>query len=416
MLQSFKGGFDRPTMPTMMECRQRSCCRSFRILFTASLLFCSAAACENEPKEATGANPANVALPQHIVNLTAQEIQHAGIQVAPVTKGAFRTHRDFPATVQPNANRLADITTLVRGRAIDIHVDLGQDVEAGDLLATLQSSELGLAQSAYLKAYAKLSVAKRAFDRAKSLLSEKVIGEAEFQRREGEWISAEAEVREAYDRLRLLGMNDAEMQSLARDKKIRSTVRIQAPFAGRVIARNLTRGEIVEPGEKLFGVADLGEVWVVASVPEKDVRHIAKEQPAQVRLPAYPGEIFDGRITYVGDVLDPGTRTMGVRVAVPNPDKRLKTEMFATVRVLGGSEPDVLTVPVGSVQQDAGGPVVFVQTDSGVFERRSVKLSEEIDGVFRVQDGLSPGELIVTNGAFELKSELAGRSQGGSFR
>jgi cobalt-zinc-cadmium efflux system membrane fusion protein len=346
-----------------------------------------------------------------VVHLTAEEMQRAGIQVKAVSKGAFRVSHDFAATVQPNANRLADITTLVRGRAMEIHVDLGQDVKAGALLATLESSELGLSQSAYLKATARLSVAERAFNRAKSLLEEKVIGQADFQRREGEWVTAQVDMREAYDRLRLLGMKDPEIGRLAQDKTIRSTVSLLAPFDARVLARNIVRGEVVDATDKLFALADLAEVWVVANVPEKDVASVHKDQAVEVRVIAYPNEMFQGQITYVGDVLDASTRTMRVRVSVPNPDTRLKPEMFASVRVWSAPESDALLVPSEAIQQDGGEAVVFVQTNPGQFERRAVALGEENAGLVQILDGLREGEVIVAHGAFELKSELATRQQ-----
>ncbi len=369
------------------------------------------AACDKAPYEAADAKLSSPSPPTSVIHLSGEESDRARVQVQPVTRGEFRTFLDFPATVQPNANRVADITTLVRGRAMDIRVDLGQDVKAGDLLATLYSSELGFAQSSYLKANAKQSVAEQAFTRARHLLEEKVIGQAEYQRREGDLLSVRAETREARDRLRLLGMTEESIRRLARDQTIRSTVPIHAPFTGRVIARNLTLGEVVETTEKLFVLADLSDVWVVANVPEKDVIHITGEQHVEVRLTAYPDETFQGRITYVSDVLDPATRTLRLRVLVPNPHRRLKPEMYARVRVWGSPEPGTLLVPARAVQQDGGEHVAFVQTGEREFVRRPIRLGDESDGMVKVLDGLHEGELVVTTGAFELKSELASRQR-----
>ena len=198
------------------------------------------------PDQATGAATENPSPSHDLVHLTAEEIERAGISVEPVMRTEFRIARDFPGTVEPNQHALANITTLVRGRVIDVYTDLGKQVKAGDLLALLYSSELGMAQSTYLKAKAKLYVAERAYQRAQTLLKEKVIGVAEAQRREGDMVSARADKREAQDRLRLLGMKDDLIASLDRDQQIRSYVPIVAPFDGRVIARDLTKGEVVE--------------------------------------------------------------------------------------------------------------------------------------------------------------------------
>lgn len=350
-----------------------------------------------------------------LVTLTAEEIKSGAIVVQPAVRGEFKLHRDFPATVVPDHHATADITALVRGRVVDVYTDLGQQVKGGDLLAMLYSSELGMAQSAYLKAVAKLYVAERAYERAKMLLREKVIGLAESQRREGEMLSLRAERREAEDRLRLLGMSEEQITQLNRQQKILSYVPITAPFDGRVIARNLTKGEVVEVTEKLFTVADLSEVWVLANIPEKDITFIRAdadteksgvEQLVEVLVTAYPGEVFHGKVTYVGDVLDVATRTMNLRLELPNPHRKLKPEMYATIRVYSLPERGVLMVPESAVQRERDRRFVFVQRDAHTFESRNVTLAESNGEVVKIVDGLQEGEPIVVKGAYVLKSEL----------
>jgi cobalt-zinc-cadmium efflux system membrane fusion protein len=382
------------------------------VLFGLIGLFTSSG-CEGPPPNATGANPAPASSETGVVRLTADEVKTAGLVIQPVTRSEFRTTRDFPGTVEPNEHALAEITTLVRGRVIDVYADLGREVKSGALLALLYSSELGMAQSAYLKATAKLSVADRAFRRAELLLKEKVIGLAELQRREGEMLSLRAERREAWDRLLLLGLTEEDLRNLDRNHTIRSHVPVLAPFDGRVIARNLTKGEVVETTEKLFVVADLTDVWVTAVIPEKDIPYIHPDQsgPGQsveVHVAAYPEQTFQGRITYVGDVLDPATRTMRLRLELPNPERKLKPAMYATVRVYSEPEPNALLIPEAAVQRDRDRQFVFVQREPTVFEARDVKLGTSNGHDIKVQDGLREGESIVTNGAFVLKSELLG--------
>lgn len=372
--------------------------------------------CDTAPGQDAATKGPHAPVPESthgLVRLSAEEITRGGIEVQPVGRAEFRTHRDFPGTVAPDANSLAEITTLARGRVIDVYADLGNEVKAGSLLAILYSSELGMAQSAYLKAKAKLHVADQASKRARLLLQEKVIGKAEAERREGERISALAEDREARDRLELLGMTDKEILQFERDHIIRSYIPIHAPFAGRVIARNLTKGEVVEITEKLFVVADLSEVWVKANIPEKDIPYIHtdqsdRDQSAEVRVSAYPNEVFHGRITYVGDVLDPATRTMRLRLELQNPHRKLKPEMFATIRIYSEPETNVLLVPEGSIQRERERRFVFVQREPQVFEARDVKLGDSNGEVIKVLDGLQEGEQIVTKGSFVLKSELLG--------
>ncbi|HEU4686122.1 MAG TPA: efflux RND transporter periplasmic adaptor subunit [Nitrospira sp.] len=385
----------------------------WRAVLLGLALLALASGCNSSAEEGASRKPKSKTDARH-VTLTPEEVERGEIVVHPVSKGEFRVHRDFPATVVPNHHAMAQITALVRGRVIDVYADYGQQVKAGEPLALLYSGDLGMAQAAYLSSGAKLYVAEKAFERAKVLLKEKVIGLAELQRREGQMLSMQAERREAQNRLRLLGMTDEQIDQLDRDHKIRSYVPITAPFDSRVIQRNITKGEVVEVTEKLFTVADLSEVWVLANIPEKDIPFIRAserqdgEHVVEVRVNAYPDEVFHGTVTYVGDVLDVATRTMNLRVEVPNPDRKLKPEMYATVRVYSPVERDVLTVPETAIQRDRERQYVFVRRDDQTFEARDIRIGVSNGDVVTVLDGLRQGEQVVTNGGFILKSELLG--------
>jgi membrane fusion protein, heavy metal efflux system len=367
--------------------------------------------CDGTPNDVSASKTPAVAPSSGLVTLSAEESSRAGLVVHSVTRSDFRTYRDFPGIVQPDQHNMAEITTLVRGRVVDVYADLGQEVKANTPLAILYSSELGLAQSGYLKARARLHVAEQSYARAKFLLEEKVIGEAEAQRRQAELFSNQAEANEAHDRLKLLGMNDEEFRRLERTREIRSVVPIVAPFPGRVIGRKLTRGEVVETTENLFVIADLSKVWVRANIAEKDIPfvhavHASGNRQAEVRVNAYQGEVFKGTITYVGDVLDPVTRTMQLRLELSNTDGRLKPEMFATVRLYSEPQPDRLAVPEAALQRDQGRTFVFVQRNADEYEVRDVQIGESNGTSMSILDGLKEGESVVTHGAFVLKSEL----------
>ncbi|MGH7252454.1 MAG: efflux RND transporter periplasmic adaptor subunit [Nitrospiraceae bacterium] len=351
------------------------------------------------------------------MRLKPEAVAAAGIETKPVLRGPLQTYRDFPGTVQPNENKRAEITPLVRGRVRDVYVDMGQEVKGGTLLARLYSRELGLAQSSYLKARAKLREAEQVFERARDLLNSKAISLAELQKREAELLSVRAETRETRDRLELLGMREEDIQRLEKDHLISSYVPIRAPFAGRVIARDITKGEVVETSDTLFVVADLSTLWLIVNIPGKDIPFILhsgkKGGSVEIQVSAYPHEVFHGQITYIGDVLDPATRTMRIRAEVPNQERRLRPEMFATVRIYSDPEPDVLTIPSAAIQQDRGETVVFVQVDPQQFERRPVKLGAASGELVKLLDGLREGEHVVVSGSFVLKSELLRQQQTG---
>ena len=386
---------------------------TYRVFFGMLLLASSFTGCDRAPATA----PAEEHVTKHsagearLVRLQSDEVIRSGVTVETVGRTAFRTYRTFPGVVRPNEHALANITTLVRGRVVEVHADLGQMVKPNQLLAVLQSGDLGLAQSAYLKARARRHVAEQAYQRAQYLYKEKVIGQAEAQRREGEMISIRAETQEAREGLRLLGMDDKEIRTLERTQTIRSQVPIVAPFAGRVIARDLTKGEVVETTHKLFVVADLSTLWVVGNVSEKDISFMQRaavipNQPVEVHVAAYPDEVFQGTISYVGDVIDIATRTMAVRLILDNSNGHLKPEMFATVRVSSEETSDVLVIPEAAIQHDRDRVFVFVKKEPGVFEARTIKLGEKNGAFAEVLEGVEEGEAVVKEGAFTLKSEL----------
>ncbi|MDR4467384.1 MAG: efflux RND transporter periplasmic adaptor subunit [Nitrospira sp.] len=370
------------------------------------LIIAGGLGCENRSANTTPVKKDQGSAQSRLLRLTPEELSRMQLELVPVAQGELLLHRQFPATVQANQNELAEVTTLIRGRVVKVHVDVGQDVKNGALLAMLHSVDLGVAEGEYLKAGARLHEAELAYLRAKELYENKAISLAELLRREAVMKTVRTEVREAQNRLELLGVPREEIDRLERDHTIKANVPLRAPFAGRVLTRNLTQGEVVETEQKLFTVANLTDVWVIGNVPEKDVQFIRKDRKVNVILAAYPHAIFPGTITYIGDTLDPATRTMSLRVTVPNPDRLLKPEMFAIVSVYGTSSEDVLSIPLAAVQDGSDDKMVFVQREPGVFEARPVKLGHEEGDVIRVLEGVKVGEQVVTKGSFALKSQM----------
>ena len=377
-----------------------------RVVLFVAFVLAGLLACERTPDQAPEAKKAVVAERPGVLRLTAEELSRTAIEFAPVARGALLVPRQYTATVQANENELAEVTPLIRGRVEKVYVDVGQDVKKDALLALLHSTDLGVAEGAYLKSAARLHEAKLAYERAKDLYEQKVVSLAELQRREATMKTAQAETREARNRLELLGTPRQEVERLDREDTIKADVPLRAPFDGRVIMRNITRGEVVEMEQKLFTIADLSDVWVVGNVPEKDIQFIRKDQKVNVIVSAYPHAIIPGTITYIGDVLNPATRTMRLRVTVSNPDRLLKPEMFATVLVYAAATPDALTVPLEAVQNGPTGTMVFVQRGTNDFEVRTIKVGSEQGEVVTVLEGVSAGEQVVTKGSFVLKSEM----------
>lgn len=341
-----------------------------------------------------------------VVRLSPDAIKAAELEFETITPRVYKRALRVSGVIKPNPNRLVDVSSLIPGRASRVSANVGDYAQQGQILARIDSTELGLAQSEYLKAHAHLSVSEKALERARQLLDAKVIGTGEYQRREGETLANRADQRAAAERLLLFGMTQSEIEILKRSQRISPTASLRAPLEGRVIERHVAPGEVVDPKTNLFVIADLRQLWAMADVHEKDIPKVQLGQPVEIQVTPYPDDIFRGVIVHIGDVIEPATRTVKVRTEVPNPDGRLKPEMFATMKILTTVEERALTVPAIAVQKDRGKDIVFVHNKPGEFEPREVTLGGPSGDRVPVTKGLTEGEQVVTKGAFILKSEM----------
>jgi cobalt-zinc-cadmium efflux system membrane fusion protein len=371
------------------------------ILVTLSLISfisCNRGEADNEKER-------NEKPPSNLIQLDPKSIQSANLQIEEVSLKSLKNILQVPGKIQFNENKLAHVGSRVPGRVVEVIANLGDKVKEGDSLAVIDSTELGTAQSEYLKAKANLLAQEKSYQRAKKLLEGKAISLGEYQKREAEYLNVRAEFKAAEDRLHLLGLSEEEVKRIGSEHIIKSRVAVRAPFSGTVVERHATLGEIIEPATNLFTVADLSTLWAIADVPEKDIPQIKIGLPIEVKVSPYPNEAFKGTVTYIGDQIDPSTRTVRVRTEVDNSLGKLKPEMFATVFITTDVVSNVLAIPEEAVQTDGNKKVVFIDKGNGGFEKREVSLGRQIDSFYRVLDGIKPGEKIVTKGSFLLKSE-----------
>ncbi len=300
--------------------------------------------------------------------------------------------------------RLARIGATVTGRVTQIDALLGQEVRQGEPLARLNSSELSSQQLAYLKARAQLELNRQNAKRAKALFDADVIGAAELQRRESEYHIAEAETRAAADQLSLLGVSRAAIERLGKQGQVDSVVPVVATLPGVVVERKLAQGQVVQPADVLFAVADLSRLWAVAQVPEQQVGQVKVGQTVNIEVPALGNEKLSGKLIFVGQTIDPETRTVLVRSELDNRDGRLKPAMLASM-LIEARPVERLVVPASAVVRENDEDHVFVAEQSGALRLVKVKLGAEQGGVRVLIDGLKAGERLVVNGAFHLNNE-----------
>lgn len=309
-----------------------------------------------------------------------------------------------PSQVEVDEERLARIGSYVTGRIVDLYVMLGDNVVAGQPLARLTSPELTQAQLAYLRAVSRTVLTEKAAERARQMLAADVIAVAEVERRESELEVARAELEAAKDQLRLLGVDSAVLKEVAKEGHILPSVTINASRSGTVIARNVIIGQVVQPADPLFGVADLSSVWVVGDVPEQIARNVRVGQHVEIHVPALGDKSYDGLIVFVADTVNPLTRTVMVRTMVENPQRKLKPDMLATMHVMDTAHKS-LVVPETAVVRDSNRDYVFLSQGNNQFLRVPVELGPEVASMRPVIQGLSAEQNIVVDGAFDLDNE-----------
>lgn len=349
------------------------------------------------------------------LELTAAAEARIGLTVVPAAVRDLESSRTTTGQVGFDEDRLAHVGSRVAGRLTRVPAQLGARVAAGEPLAVVDSVELGEARAAYLRARARAEVTGQRLERQRSLLAERIVPELEVLDAEAAAREATADREAARASLLLLGVAPQEVDALSWPDAGASTFTIEAPFAGRVVAREATLGELVTPEDDLFTIADLSRVWLWADLYERDLAHVRVGDPVEVRLDAWPGTVVRGELVYLADVLDPETRTLRARIDLPNPEARLRPGMFARVTLLsaGAGVARALAVPRSAVQRDGGATVVFVRTGPGRFERRTVEIGRSGGEWAEVVSGLAAGEEVVDEGAFLLLSQARADELGG---
>jgi cobalt-zinc-cadmium efflux system membrane fusion protein len=312
-----------------------------------------------------------------------------------------------PGKIEPNPTRVSRVLLPVPGRISKVLVTVGDSVATGQPLLMFESPEADGAMSAYLQAEAALAQSKAALakakadlDRTRDLYEHDAVAKKDVLTAENALAQAQAAVdqatasrEQASGKLKLLGLSNG---------KFGQQVAVRAPIAGKVLEITVGPGEYrSDTNAPLMVIADLSTVWVSADVPENSIRLIKVGDSVDITLDAYPGEVFQGRITRIVDTLDPKTRTLKVLVGLNNSSGRFRPEMFARIRRLGPVR-NVPVVPISAVLHEYGSAIVFLERSPGEFERREVSIGKRAGEIVSVLSGLQPGDRVVVDGAVLL--------------
>lgn len=329
-------------------------------------------------------------------------------RAAPVVAADVAAVQEVAGRIEANERKVTRIGAAVTGRVTEVLAETGDRVRPGQVLARVASPELTTAQLAYMRASANATLAERSVERARQLIAADVIGSAELQRRESEVQIARAELRAAGDQLRLMGLSGDALDRLRGQGHVAPHAAITASSAGIVIERQVSQGQVAQPGDPLFTVADLSNVWVVGALPEQMARSVQTGQSVQVDVPALgltaeEGPI-SGKIIYVGDTVSADTRTVTIRTQVDNRDLALKPQMLATMKIQGASQ-KTPAVPVAAVVRENDKDHVYVKKSENHYRLTPVELGVASSGLRPVLKGLEEGVQIVVEGAFHLNNE-----------
>jgi membrane fusion protein, heavy metal efflux system len=353
-----------------------------------------------------------------LIELTPEARAAISLTTETVGYGTLNQKLATTAVIKPNEYRIAHVSPRIPGKAVDVPAKLGDVVKAGEVLAELDSIELGERKAAFLEAKVNLEVARRNYQRESNLFKQQISSEKEYLEAKGTFERSEAAYRAAREALRLVGLSDDEIDGLTWGGSGRhafSYFPLMSPFSGTVIARHITLGELVRPEDTPFTIADLSTVWVLVDVYERDLARVAKGDPVLIRVDAYPGETFQGRIAYLSNTVQTATRTAEARVEVANLDGRLRPGMFANVEVAlhPHATPSSIVIPVDAVQRVHEKPIAFVEQKPGAYMVRQLSLGQSSQAQVEVLSGLAAHERVVTKGAFYLKSALLKQEIGG---
>jgi membrane fusion protein, heavy metal efflux system len=320
-----------------------------------------------------------------------------GIQTMTVQSTSIPDYLELPAHIEADPTRVVHVYPPAGGRIIEMKARPWDHVEKGQMLATLESGDLSRAVADYHKALSDSQVKEEALKRADDLLAHGAIALKDYEEAQADARSAQAELEATREQIRVFGMDPDHAST---------ELRLTAPRSGVILDVGAAPGEFsnaLAAPQPLCTIADLSTVWAVGDVYEKDLLAIKAGDPAQVTLNAYPDQHWNGRVTVVSDAVDPNTRTLHVRVTLPNPSVELKPAMFGSIRLLRSSAKGIL-VPATAVIREGTTAYVYVGDGNGRYKRRSVSPGRTLGDSLELKSGVKPGDTIVTQGALLLRA------------
>jgi cobalt-zinc-cadmium efflux system membrane fusion protein len=336
---------------------------------------------------------------------TVPEAQRSHLEIVAAHTADFQTTIRATGTVDWDNDHTTQAISQVNGPITRLMADLGTHVKAGDPLLYVASSDIATAVSAYRKAKNRLDQAQRTLDRNKDLLAHKAIAQRDLDDSQADYNDAATDLATSLQSLRILGVTDADLKDAeSQTGAVRSELPMRSPIDGVVVQKLVFPGQVIQAATtQAFTISDISSVWVQAHVYDKDLSTIKVGDTAEIRTSAFP-DVFHGRVTSVGDLLDPATRTTLVRIVTANPKGLLKKDLFVDVSIAGPSRRQVLVVPTTAILYDEQNlPFVYVDAGQGRYLQRIVSIGAQQGSDTEIVTGLKADERVVGQGSLFLQ-------------
>lgn len=381
------------------------------VLITAALFFAGCGEVES-PKEENHKEE----LHNETIIFTKTSIKEIGLETEIVSLKPYSGFITIPAKVLANQDYEAQVGSLVQGRVFKVFVKVGDYVKAGQELMLVEGLEIGVIKAAYLTAKANLEFQKANYERQKILINQNVGSQKSFLEAQAEYDKALAEFNAEDKKIHSIGLNDEDVTNGKSDHSLdhtSGTLTVNAPISGIIVERNVVIGQLVDNTTNAFKIINISSVWIDGQIYEKDIKKINEKTTAVFESSTYPNEMFNGRIIYIGQIIDEKSRTITIRAEFNNPKGKLKPQMFGELKIPTGKNSMAILIPAESVVKIKNEDYVFVQKNSSTetdskqeYEKRSVIIGSTPNGMIEIIEGLNVNDKVVVKGVFYLKSEL----------
>lgn len=339
------------------------------------------------------------------ITLTGQEKEAVEIRTTLASLQPLKSELTAMGKVIARQQSKAIVSYAFPARISQIHIQIGDWVKRGQRLVTLQSEEVGNAKSDFYKAQADFELARVSYERQQRLFERGVGAKKDSLTAEADLKVAQASLEAAEKKLHVLGFSEQEVETISDSHQINPIITLYSPISGKIIQNNAVLGGMIDQATEILVVMDPSVLWIDAEIYEKDIAKIRLGMTVELSVPAYPGETFSGKVTYIGDVLKEDTRTITVRAEVENSDYKLKPGMFASIRIALNHHSRVLVVPQDSVLEDKGDKIVFIKRGEQFF-LQVVHTGARENGYIEILQGLAEGDEVAVTGSYQLKSKL----------